>query len=70
MPNYKCDRCLKEFEKKSQYDYHINRKFPCKKIPPKTADISPKPAKKSNLFLKGNDNNEIICTIVAENLRD
>jgi uncharacterized C2H2 Zn-finger protein len=48
MPNYKCDRCLKEFEKKSQYDYHINRKFPCiitkpdiTKIPPDTTNPPP-----------------------------
>lgn len=29
MPTYKCDRCLKEFSKKSQYNVHINRNPPC-----------------------------------------
>lgn len=42
MPKYKCDRCDEEFEQKCHYTRHINRKFPCKKIPPKTSNISPK----------------------------
>ena len=36
MPTYKCERCLKEFDRKSQYDYHINKKFPCKINPQKS----------------------------------
>ena len=29
MPNYKCARCLKDFDLKSDYTRHINRKFQC-----------------------------------------
>jgi hypothetical protein len=29
---YKCDRCLKEFTQKSNFDVHIHRKNPCKNI--------------------------------------
>lgn len=31
MVEYKCDRCHKTFNKKSNYNYHINRKFKCNK---------------------------------------
>jgi len=27
---YKCERCNKEFNQKSNYNYHVNRKYPCK----------------------------------------
>lgn len=37
MLNYICERCLKEFDQKSNYDNHINRKFPCKENPHKTS---------------------------------
>jgi len=33
MPNYKCERCLKEFDQKCHYTHHINKKFPCKEVP-------------------------------------
>ena len=42
MPNYKCERCLKEFEQKSNYMYHINKKFKCKMPPPETTQSPPK----------------------------
>ena len=29
MVLYKCDKCLKEFNKKHNYEVHINRKFSC-----------------------------------------
>ena len=29
---YKCIKCNKEFKQKSNYNYHINRKNPCKSI--------------------------------------
>lgn len=29
MPTYICDKCKHEFNKKSNYDKHINRKYPC-----------------------------------------
>ena len=29
MPDYTCERCLKEFSQKSHYDKHMNRKRPC-----------------------------------------
>jgi len=32
MVLYKCNRCNKEFNRKSNYNYHINRKKPCKKV--------------------------------------
>lgn len=31
MPKYTCERCLKEFSRKSRHDNHMKRKFPCKK---------------------------------------
>ena len=30
MVLYKCKKCLKEFNKKSNYKAHLNKKFPCK----------------------------------------
>lgn len=30
MVKYTCDTCEKDFPKKSNYNYHVNRKFPCK----------------------------------------
>lgn len=32
MVSYTCDRCKKTFNKKSNYEYHINRKIKCKDI--------------------------------------
>jgi hypothetical protein len=29
MVLYTCERCTREFKKKSQYEYHINRKYKC-----------------------------------------
>ena len=29
---YVCPRCKKEFKKRWSYDYHKNRKFPCKEM--------------------------------------
>ena len=29
MPKYTCNRCLKEFNQKSHYDKHMNKKLPC-----------------------------------------
>ena len=29
MPEYNCERCLKDFTQKSHYDKHINKKNPC-----------------------------------------
>ena len=29
MPDYTCERCLKEFSQKSHYDKHRRRKTPC-----------------------------------------
>ena len=53
MPNYKCDRCLKEFEQKSNYMYHINKKFPCKEITPNCSKITPDCSEKeSNIMCK------------------
>ena len=32
MVEYKCDRCHKLFDKKHNYDVHINRKNLCKQV--------------------------------------
>ena len=33
MVLHKCELCLKEFTKKSTYDYHVNnKKKPCKRM--------------------------------------
>jgi hypothetical protein len=29
MPEYTCSKCNKKFNKKSSYDCHVNRKYPC-----------------------------------------
>jgi len=42
MVLYKCDRCGKQFKKKSNYESHKNRKKPCKKISHKTSSKSSK----------------------------
>ena len=39
MPNYKCERCLKEFGQKCEYTRHVNKKFPCNKTPQKPSKI-------------------------------
>lgn len=31
MVKYNCDKCGREFDRKSTYDFHINRKFSCVK---------------------------------------
>ena len=41
MPNYKCERCLKEFDQKCNYTHHINKKFPCKIFPPNSTKTPP-----------------------------
>jgi uncharacterized C2H2 Zn-finger protein len=42
MPNYKCERCLKEFGLKSDYTRHLNKKFPCKISPQNSTKIPQK----------------------------
>ena len=32
MPEYNCERCLKDFKQKSHYDKHLNKKIPCQNI--------------------------------------
>ena len=41
MPNYKCERCMKEFGQKSNYEKHLNKKFPCKKFAPNCPKFAP-----------------------------
>ena len=41
MVNHPCPNCGEVFNKKSTYDYHINRKRPCKKITPEIKTIAP-----------------------------
>ena len=50
MPNYKCERCLKEFGQKCEYTRHINKKFPCKEIAPDCSKITPKCSEKESII--------------------
>jgi hypothetical protein len=49
MVEYKCDKCEKTFDKKSHYDYHINRKNPCDKVEPICEYCDKKFSRKDNL---------------------
>jgi hypothetical protein len=50
---YKCDRCLKEFTQKSNFDVHIHRKNPCKNNKELFNDLSINtPQKNAKLALK------------------
>ena len=42
MPNYKCERCLKEFDQKCNYTHHINKKFKCKEVAQKSTILAQK----------------------------
>ena len=59
MPNYKCERCLKEFDQKSNYETHINRKFPCQKSAPKCTEFAPKSTENNQKI--NNTSDEIKC---------
>ena len=61
MPKYNCERCGKEFKQKCDYNDHINRKKPCKNVPPKTADIPPKTAKKKEFPIKSISIDKVKC---------
>ena len=39
MVNYKCERCCKEYSKKSHYVQHKNRKIPCKIVTPNSTNL-------------------------------
>ena len=56
MPNYKCDKCLKEFSQKCHYIKHINKKFPCKENPQKSTFFPQNPTK-----MESNINNDLKC---------
>jgi hypothetical protein len=53
MVEYHCPNCCEIFNKKSNYNYHINRKRPCIKVAPKAPEITPKAHK--------NLKNELLC---------
>ena len=53
MPNYKCERCLKEFDQKCNYTHHINKKFPCNENPQKPSKFPQIPSE--------NGKSEITC---------
>ena len=42
MVLYTCQRCLKEFDRKSNYTRHINKKHKCKEITSKQTNIKKK----------------------------
>jgi hypothetical protein len=52
MPNYKCNRCLKEFDQKCHYEKHINKKFSCKIPAAKCSKVAAKCSKNE----ESNDN--------------
>ena len=61
-----CEKCKKEFTKKSNYTTHINKKMPCDKkssqsinITPENTNITPKNTKK---IFKSQTNNQKTCT--------
>ena len=53
MVEYKCNRCSKLFNKKYDYNYHINRKFKCAENLQKLTEI--------NKNLQNPENNKCIC---------
>lgn len=57
MPKYKCERCLKEFELKSDYTRHNNRKFKCMEIPQKPSFLP----HKSSISIKSEEENQNKC---------
>ena len=54
MKTYECEKCLKQFRQKIDYTRHLNRKFPCKKLP-QFAEFG------KNLPILANNNPENAC---------
>jgi len=76
MVNYTCDVCSKQFNRKSNYDYHIEKKKnPCRKNIPKYSKIFkiiPNYSKNTNIDLDNDvdidiKNNNIICEYCNKN---
>ena len=69
MVNHTCDKCKKEFNKKSTYLNHINKKFSCELIK-KDSEIFPDILKNSENQEKTNENEEninIFCNFCNKN---
>jgi hypothetical protein len=56
---YKCSNCLKFFDQKSHYNYHINRKIPCKQKNIINQDITISPNKEVDISTLTNQNDII-----------
>jgi hypothetical protein len=52
MVLYNCNKCGREFGRKSTFDFHINRKFSCVKIEPNKNPITYTELKNKNEELK------------------
>jgi hypothetical protein len=62
MVEYHCPNCGEIFNKKSNYNYHINRKRPCVKITPIAPEITPNVLEiVPNTFEK--PHNELLCEV-------
>ena len=57
MVSYNCEKCYKVFDLKGDYKRHINRKNPCKIIPPKLTNQPPKINEEKMIY----DTNSNIC---------
>ena len=52
MPEYNCERCLKDFKQKSHYNKHLNKKIPCQ-------NIKEKVEKEVEKVISGNEDKEV-----------
>jgi len=63
MVIYICERCLHEYKKKSQYEYHINRKYKCDVIQPNINNVDTSNSNKMNI-----KNSNSVNTLYSNNI--